>query len=53
LSRFDTDIVVTEHGAADLRGKGHDARAEALIAIAAPRFQQALAAEWSRISDRL
>jgi acyl-CoA hydrolase len=53
LSRFDTDIVVTEHGAADLRGKGHDARAEALIGIAAPLFQQSLAAAWSRISDRL
>lgn len=53
LSRFDTDIVVTEHGASDLRGKGHDARAEALIGIAAPRFQQVLAAAWSKISDRL
>ena len=53
LSRLDSDVVVTEHGAADLRGKGHDARAEALIAIAAPGFQQSLTAAWSRISDRL
>lgn len=53
LSRLDTDIVVTEHGAADLRGKGYDARAEALISVAAPPFQQALAEAWSRISDRL
>ena len=53
LSRFDTDLVVTEHGVADLRGKGHRARAEALVAVAAPPFQQALASAWSRISDRL
>lgn len=53
LSRLDTDIVVTEHGAADLRGKGHNARAEALITIAAPSFQRTLTAAWSRISDRL
>ncbi|GGY89922.1 acetyl-CoA hydrolase/transferase family protein [Novosphingobium colocasiae] len=53
LGRLDTDIVVTEHGAADLRGKGHNARAEALIAIAAPAFRDALAAAWSRIADGL
>ncbi|MCC6828392.1 MAG: hypothetical protein IT550_09210 [Novosphingobium sp.] len=53
LSRLDTDIVVTEHGAADLRNKGHDARAEALIAIAAPPFRDALADGWRRISERL
>jgi acyl-CoA hydrolase len=34
LGRFDTDIVVTEHGAADLRGLGEAARARALEAIA-------------------
>lgn len=53
LSRLDTDIVVTEQGAADLRGKGYDARAEALISIAALPFQQVLADAWSSISDRL
>ena len=53
LSRLDTDVIVTEHGAADLRGKGHDARAQALIAIAAPAFRDELDAAWRRISDRL
>jgi acyl-CoA hydrolase len=53
LSRLDTDVVVTEHGAADLRGKGHDARAQALIAIAAPALRDPLAETWRRISDRL
>ncbi len=33
------DWVVTEHGAASLRGKGERGRAEALIAVAHPRFQ--------------
>jgi 4-hydroxybutyrate CoA-transferase len=34
--------VVTEHGAAGLRGKGERGRAEALIAIAHPRFREEL-----------
>jgi acyl-CoA hydrolase len=38
LGRADTDIVVTEHGAADLRGLSETARAKALVAIAGPRF---------------
>lgn len=53
LDRLDTDLIVTEHGAADLRCKGHNARAEALIAIAAPQFRDALATSWRRISDQL
>ena len=36
------DWVVTEHGAAALRGQGERGRAEALIAVAHPRFQGAL-----------
>ena len=36
------DWVVTEHGAAALRGKGERGRAEALIAIADPRFREEL-----------
>lgn len=44
LSRFDIDVVVTEHGAADLRGLTHTARAQRLIAIAAPEHRAALAA---------
>jgi acyl-CoA hydrolase len=44
LGRFDIEMVVTEHGAADLRGLSHRGRAEALIAIAAPEFQADLGA---------
>lgn len=46
LHRNDTDIVVTEHGAADLRGLGHEARARALIAIASPAHRADLQARW-------
>ncbi|MCO5161315.1 MAG: 4-hydroxybutyrate CoA-transferase [Mesorhizobium sp.] len=44
LGRFDIDVVVTEHGAADLRGKSHKARRAALIAIADPAHRDRLAA---------
>ena len=47
LSRNDTDVVVTEQGAADLRGLSHGARAAALIAIAAPEHREALARSWA------
>lgn len=46
LSRFDVDVIVTEHGAADLRNLGHEARAHALIAIAAPEHREPLARQW-------
>jgi acyl-CoA hydrolase len=46
IARGDVDIVVTEHGIADLRGRGIDQRAEALIAIAGPAFREELAAAW-------
>jgi hypothetical protein len=46
LSRFDVDVVVTEHGAADLRDLDHEARAKALIAIAAPQAREELARHW-------
>lgn len=46
LSRFDTDIVVTEQGAADLRSCSHDARAQRLVEIAAPERRQALLKAW-------
>jgi acyl-CoA hydrolase len=36
------DWVVTEYGAAELRGKGERGRAEALIAVAHPRFREEL-----------
>ena len=44
-SRNDVDYVVTEYGAAHLRGKTMRRRAEALIAVAAPRFRDGLARE--------
>ena len=53
LVRFDVDIVVTEHGAADLRGLGHDARAAALLTIAPPDHRDRLAASWAETSARL
>lgn len=40
--RNDTHIVVTEYGAADLKGKSLRERAEALIAIAHPKFRDEL-----------
>lgn len=42
LSRFDIDIVVTKHGAADLRGLSHPARAAALIGVGSPSHQSRL-----------
>lgn len=48
LSRFDIDVVVTENGAADMRLLGHHAKAEALIAIAAPEFRDELVRAWAR-----
>jgi acyl-CoA hydrolase len=52
LGRFDTDVVVTEHGAADLRGIDHHERARALISIAAPEHQSELSDLWSVASAR-
>ncbi|HWK85518.1 MAG TPA: acetyl-CoA hydrolase/transferase C-terminal domain-containing protein [Caldimonas sp.] len=53
LPRHLADAVVTEHGVAELRGLGLDARAEALVAIAAPEHRAALADEWTRIRSSL
>lgn len=41
--RSDIDVVITEHGVADLRGAGDAQRAERLIAIAAPEHRADLA----------
>lgn len=49
IARADTDIVVTEHGMAELRDADIDTRAERLIAIAAPRFRDDLANGWDRL----
>ncbi|MGO9008226.1 MAG: acetyl-CoA hydrolase/transferase family protein [Beijerinckiaceae bacterium] len=45
-SRSDADCVVTEYGVAHLRNRTIDARAEALIAVAAPAHREALAQAW-------
>ena len=46
LGQFEIDVVATEFGTADLRGKGYNGPAEALMAIAAPRHQTDLATAW-------
>lgn len=45
LPKSDADVVVTEHGVADLRHATLAERARRLIAIAAPEFREALAKE--------
>lgn len=49
LTRSDIAIVVTEHGVAHLDGLDIDARAEALISVAAPDHRDALADEWTQM----
>jgi acyl-CoA hydrolase len=49
VPRADADIVVTEHGAAHLRDKSLDERAEALIAIADPAARDGLEDGWRRL----
>lgn len=44
-SRNDVHFIVTESGAADLRGKSIRERAKALIAIAHPNFRESLTAQ--------
>ncbi len=46
MGRMDTDVVVTEYGAADLRGLDHHERARALIAVAAPAHRDRLNESW-------
>jgi acyl-CoA hydrolase len=53
LPRADADIVVTEHGVADLAGPDLDARATHLIAIAAPEHRPALESAWREIRKGL
>ncbi len=43
-ARADADVVVTEYGVAELRGRTVSERAKALIAVAHPDFRRALAA---------
>ncbi len=51
--RNDCDTVVTEHGIARLRDLDLDARAEALIAVAAPAHRGALADAWRDLRARV
>jgi 4-hydroxybutyrate CoA-transferase len=44
-SRHDVDTIVTEHGVAEIKGKTNLNRARALIAVAAPEFQENLQRE--------
>jgi acyl-CoA hydrolase len=53
LPRNDIDVVITEHGAADLRHGSVMQRAERLIAVAAPQHRGALANAWRDIAQRL
>ena len=53
IPRADADVVVTEHGVAELRWKDVDARAEALIGVAAPEFRDGLANEWDALRRAL
>lgn len=51
--RNDVDCIVTEHGIAHLRDLDVDARAEALIAIAAPDHRGALTDQWRDLRKSL
>jgi len=50
VARADADLVVTEYGAAELRGRTLDERARALIAIAHPDHRRGLAAALDRLT---
>ena len=49
VPRYLNDAVVTEYGVAQLRGLSLDARAQALIGIAAPHHRAALATAWDAL----
>lgn len=49
IPRDDTDLVITEHGVADLRCASLDARARSLIAIAAPEHREGLDRAWAEM----
>ena len=53
LPRQLADVVVTEHGSADVRALGLDDRAQALIGIAAPEHRDALALQWDALRRAL
>ncbi len=53
VPRHLADAVVTEHGVAELRGLDVEARAQALMRIAAPAHQASLAEAWQTIRKTL
>lgn len=53
IARGDADVIVTEYGTADLRWLDTDARAHALIAVAAPEFRDGLADAWDEMRRRM
>jgi acyl-CoA hydrolase len=53
IARADVAIVVTDYGAADLRGRSHSERAHSLIAIAAPQHREELARAWRDMEAQL
>ncbi|MBI1187608.1 MAG: acetyl-CoA hydrolase [Alphaproteobacteria bacterium] len=53
VSRYDAPIVVTEHGGVDLAELDLDARAEALIGLAAPAHRDSLRESWRAMRQML
>jgi succinyl-CoA:acetate CoA-transferase len=51
-TEHDLDVVVTEHGVADLRGLDPGERAEEIVAVADPSFRSELAAYRERADER-
>ena len=49
LSRYETDYVVTEHGAAQISQMDTEERARALIGLAAPQHREGLKKAWSEM----
>lgn len=46
--RHEVDVVVTEHGAAELQGRSVEERAEALVAVAHPDLRDELRSAWGK-----
>ncbi|MDN5862402.1 MAG: hypothetical protein L0H19_03040 [Salinisphaera sp.] len=53
IPRHAADHVVTEHGVAQLGGLDMEARAQALIAIAAPEHREELARSWRQLKVKI
>lgn len=53
LARADADIFVTEYGVAKVRNATIDARAEALLSIAAPEFREELVRQWEDFRGKM